>query len=199
MKKVGLLVAGLAVLLAVHCTVDAQSTRPGKGARLGKGVQAKKSAGGKHFARPKRIFQPKGIKGFQLVAGTQLVYPGTAVNFEDGTTLLDFNNQPISASQIRVWAPRVTWRDSFGRSVTTPTGFGGSAPSTYRYPGFNVDGIVINQPGGITENVTASDQGSAQTFQISNGAGLVTNVNAPRGTYGSNGGSYDLIIEIVQP
>jgi hypothetical protein len=202
MKVLWYSVSGLLLALTAYCALDAAAApanhRPaGKLPPMSKKAVA---AARKNGVRPKRVVQPKGVKGRKAVAGTQLEYDGNAVSLEGGTTLLDFGGQPLRASQIRVWAPRVTWRFALnGQQMTSPVGLGTIAPANYVFPGFNNEGIIISQPNGFAENVTASTRDQAQVFQVSNGQDLITNVNDAQGGYGDNTGSYDLVVEVVQP
>ncbi len=205
MKKLCVGLCGLAVLLALHCAVEAQGTRV-KGAPRSKSAdrpkpsaKAKANSLRKRSARPKRLIHPRGVFGPRAAVGSQLSYSALAVNAEPGTRLLDFDKQPLRASQIRVWATRVAWRDRpSGTLITSPSGAGGSASTDYAYPGFHFDGVVINQPGGITQNIESTTRDGAQVFQVSNGADLITNVNDLRGFYGVNSGDFEITVEILQ-
>jgi hypothetical protein len=177
-------------LLAVTADTDAQRppTKPGHGPR----PTAK--------ALPKRLVRvvhPKGVN--HLAVGSVFSYP-MAVNFEGGNgPLPDENNQPLHVSQVRVWAPRVLWRSSASSPfITVPQGLGTPAPGNYLFPGFNNEGIVIYQPiGGIAQNVLATTQQAAQSFQFSNGFDIYANVNDARGGYGDNNGDFTLALEVL--
>ncbi len=205
MKAFYLSLSGLAALLAMHYVVDAQSPRAPQGARAKASVQTKpatstkKAAAAKKFKRPVRVVRPKGAIGPKVTVGTQLTYINFPVNFQNGTPLGDENGQPLRVTQIRVWVPEVNWTpDLSGTAVTSPTGNGGSAPASFRYPGANVFGVVLNQVGGTTQNVSGTTRANAQVLQFSNGADLIANINDAVGRYGDNGGAFDLVIEILQ-
>jgi hypothetical protein len=197
-KAIYLSLSGLAVLLALHYAVDAQSPPARRGAQAKPAVAGKKAAVGK-YKRPTRVVRPKGVIRPKLGVGTVLTYTNFAVNFQDGSPLGDENGQPLRATQIRVWAPEVNWTPDSNRSrITSPTGSGGSAPGTFRYPGFNVGGIVLNQPSGTTQNVSGTTRDNAQVLLFSNGADIIANVNDAVGFYADNGGAFDLVVEILQ-
>src|SRR5262249_27315723 len=149
MIKVSLCVLGLAVLLALHCAVDAQVPQ------VKRGAQVKKSARPTKSIRPTRVVRAKGVKRSLAVrpnaaVNDVLTYTNAGGNIEDGQALSDTDGSRLRATRLRVWAPRVAWRASLnGAAITLPTGQGGSAPSNFRYPGCNIAGIVLSQPGSI--------------------------------------------------
>jgi hypothetical protein len=167
-----------------------------------KGIPSPKPSGKTKAIKPKFVTHAKGakaVKGPQAVqVGDSLTYINLPVNSEGGTQLLDSNGQPLRATQVLAWAPEVHWTPGANiPAITSPLGQGGSAGAAFRYPGANVWGVVLDQPGHFTQNVQATSQGAAAPFPMSNAADIIANVNDSRGGYLDNGGAFDLVIQIV--
>jgi hypothetical protein len=131
-------------------------------------------------------------------------YENLGVSNPNGTRLLDPNNQPLRASRIRVYCPRVSWHFDTDASslITTPSGNGVTSDGRFNYPGTPEYCLVIFQSNGFREAITGTSPADAQVFQVFNGADILTNVNdennAPN-DYPDNSGAYDLVLEIVSP
>ncbi|MEN9251245.1 MAG: hypothetical protein Q6L58_02245 [Thermostichales cyanobacterium BF3_bins_165] len=138
-----------------------------------------------------------------LAADGWLWFNNVAVNHEEGSLLLGFDNQPLRGQQLLVVALDVHWRYgfSFSTAIRSPLGKNMPTPEGWRFPGLARYGMVIYQvtgPDSLRAWQIHSDRvDSPQEICLNPQERIFVNINDQRGSYSDNSGSFDLLVKVM--
>jgi hypothetical protein len=120
-----------------------------------------------------------------------------SVSYEGGTRLLGLDGQPLRASYVKFHILDLKWQYSLDgptSTITKATGTDQPAPGDFVFPRMAQFGILIFQDTWCGRVVDGDNEMSIQHPERD----ILFNVNDRKGTYGDNGGSFDLNLQIVR-
>lgn len=116
------------------------------------------------------------------------------VSYEGGTRLFIADGNPLRANQVEFYIDDLSWKYAINTPrINDPWGNGQQAPQDWFVPGMLQFGIIIFQStwwGRV-------DRGINRSAIQKPGEDILFNVNDKRGTYGDNGGSFDLYLKVL--
>ncbi|MCM1983213.1 hypothetical protein [Lyngbya confervoides] len=149
--------------------------------------------GSKEFLEPNNAYAQE-PPNRSLALDGYLWWNNLSVSYEGGTRLL-VDNQPLRASQVEFYIDDLSWQYALnGPRITDPWGNGQQAPGDWFVPGMLQFGIIIFQSNSWWGRV---DRGINRKAIQRPGEDILFNVNDKRGTYGDNGGSFDLYLKVL--
>lgn len=117
-----------------------------------------------------------------------------SVSYEGGTRLFVADDKPLRASQVEFYIDDLSWQYAVnGPRIIDPWGNGQQAPQDWFVPGMLQFGIIIFQ----SRWWGRVDRGINRNAIQQPGEDILFNINDKRGTYGDNGGSFDLYLRVL--
>jgi hypothetical protein len=133
-------------------------------------------------------------KNRSLALDGYLWWNNLSVSYEGGTRLFVSENTPLRANQVEFYIDDLSWQYAVnGPRINDPWGNGQQAPGDWFVPGMLQFGVIIFQArwwGRV-------DRGINRKAIQQPGEDVLFNINDKRGTYGDNGGSFDLYLKVL--
>jgi hypothetical protein len=124
-----------------------------------------------------------------------LFWNNIPVCYEGGVRLLVGDNNPLRASQVEFYIDDLDWTYAINSPrITSPSGDGNQAGEGWFAPGMLQFGILIFQANLWFGRV---DPGINRMAIQHPEKDILINVNDIRGTYGDNGGAFDLFLKVL--